>query len=220
MRPRRGEGRKGGSGWAADRRVAVVLGSDSDLPVMEGCFETLRKFHIPFDVRILSAHRAPRACHEFAARAHETYALVIAAAGGAAHLAGTIAAATPLPVVGVPLATPPFEGQDALLATLQMPPGVPVATMAVGEWGARNAAVFAAQALGRIEEVRAYKEELARKVLEKDRAARTRGTDAAPAAVAAVPAEAPLAPRAGGEEGRDVRPADVRMGRRRNRRPS
>ena len=157
-------------------KVAVVLGSDSDRPVMAGCLEMLEKFGIEHDLRILSAHRAPRECRDFAERAHESYALVIAAAGGAAHLAGAVASLTALPVVGVPLASPPFQGQDALLATVQMPPGVPVATMAVGEWGARNAGIFAAQVLALSdaklrEKLDAYKRDLTKKVLEKDREA-------------------------------------------------
>jgi phosphoribosylaminoimidazole carboxylase PurE protein len=155
-------------------RVAVVMGSDSDLPQLEGCFEVLRSFGIPFDARVLSAHRTPAACAEFAENPGSRYSVFIAAAGGAAHLAGAIAARTTLPVIGVPLVCPPLEGLDALLATVQMPPGVPVATVAVGAWGARNAAVLACQILALSDPVlagklKAYKVELADKAAAKDR---------------------------------------------------
>jgi phosphoribosylaminoimidazole carboxylase PurE protein len=166
------------SSGPAATRVLVVLGSDSDLPMMGGCVEMLKRFGIGHDVRICSAHRSPRAAHELAAGAREAgYGVVIAAAGGAAHLAGTVAALTTLPVIGVPIATPPLNGVDALYATVQMPPGVPVATVAVGEWGARNAGVLAAQILSLgapalEEKLRAYKQELADGVAKKDKAVR------------------------------------------------
>jgi phosphoribosylaminoimidazole carboxylase PurE protein len=129
--------------------VAIVIGSDSDLSVMESCVEQLRRFGIEPSVRIISAHRSPQAAAEFAESAQDNgVKVVIAAAGMAAHLAGALAARTPLPVIGVPLiADPGLGGMDALLSTVQMPPGVPVATMALGKAGAKNAAVFAAQIL-------------------------------------------------------------------------
>ncbi len=129
--------------------VAVVMGSDSDLGVMEGCVEQLRQFGIEPTVRILSAHRTPQDAAEFAEAAEAAgIKVVIAAAGMAAHLAGALAARTLLPVIGVPLvAEPGLGGIDALLSTVQMPPGVPVATMALGKPGAKNAAILAVQIL-------------------------------------------------------------------------
>jgi len=129
--------------------VAVVMGSDSDLSVMQSCVDQLREFGIEPRVRILSAHRTPEAAAEFA-RTAETRGVrvIIAAAGMAAHLAGAMAAWTTLPVIGVPLTSEGgLAGLDALLSTVQMPPGVPVATVAIGKAGARNAAVLAVQIL-------------------------------------------------------------------------
>ena len=129
--------------------VAVVMGSDSDLDVMQTCVEQLREFGIDPVVRILSAHRTPQAAGEFARTAEARgVKVIIAAAGMAAHLAGALAAWTTLPVIGVPLAAEPgLHGLDALLSTVQMPPGVPVATVAIGKPGARNAALLAVQIL-------------------------------------------------------------------------
>jgi phosphoribosylaminoimidazole carboxylase PurE protein len=129
--------------------VAVVMGSGSDLNVMESCVEQLREFDIEPVVRILSAHRTPQAAAEFAQTAQTRGVKVsIAAAGMAAHLAGAMAAWSTLPVIGVPLAAEDGPaGLDALLSTVQMPPGVPVATVAIGKAGARNAAVLAVQIL-------------------------------------------------------------------------
>lgn len=129
--------------------VAIVMGSDSDLGVMESCVEQLRRLGVEPVVRILSAHRTPEAAAEFAQKAAgDGIKVIIAAAGMAAHLAGALAARTPLPVIGVPLiADPGLGGMDALLSTVQMPPGVPVATMALGKPGAKNAAVFAVEIL-------------------------------------------------------------------------
>ena len=132
----------------AEGRVAVVLGSDSDFDAMRGCFGALEKLGIPFEPLVISAHRTPDAAHEFARGAREAgFSVVIAAAGGAAHLAGVIASLTTLPVIGVPLASSVLGGADALHSTVQMPPGVPVATVSVGSWGATNAAVLAAEIL-------------------------------------------------------------------------
>lgn len=129
--------------------VAVVMGSDNDLPVMQSCIDQLKDFGIDPNVRIISAHRTPDIAAEFADNATENgVKIIIAAAGMAAHLAGALAARTTLPVIGVPLAAPQSPaGLDALLSTAQMPPGVPVATMAIGKAGAKNAAVLAAQIL-------------------------------------------------------------------------
>tara|TARA_Y100000590_G_scaffold419755_1_gene521779 strand:- start:9707 stop:10246 length:540 start_codon:yes stop_codon:yes gene_type:complete len=154
-------------------RVAVVMGSDSDLPQLEGCIDTLKNLGIPFDVRVLSAHRTPDSTAEFAKNSEGIYSLFIAAAGGAAHLAGAIAANTTLPVIGVPLSCPPFNGMDSLFATVQMPPGVPVATVSAGKWGGINAAILACQILsisnprfGKTMED--YKVTLARRAFDKD----------------------------------------------------
>jgi phosphoribosylaminoimidazole carboxylase PurE protein len=128
--------------------VAVVMGSDSDLPVMESAIEALRQFGVPLEVRVLSAHRSPEAVHEFALSARKRgLKVIIAGAGGSAHLAGVIASLTTLPVIGVPMPTERMGGMDSLLSTVQMPEGVPVATMGIGKSGARNAAVLAVQML-------------------------------------------------------------------------
>jgi phosphoribosylaminoimidazole carboxylase PurE protein len=129
--------------------VAVVMGSDSDLPVMQSCIDQLKDFGIAPIVRIISAHRTPDIAADFADSAIENgIKVIIAAAGMAAHLAGALAAKTILPVIGVPLAASQGPaGLDALLSTAQMPPGVPVATMAIGKAGAKNAAIFAVEIL-------------------------------------------------------------------------
>jgi 5-(carboxyamino)imidazole ribonucleotide mutase len=130
------------------RKVAVLLGSSSDEPAMQGCLEYLDKFGIPRDLKITSAHRAPEETAAFVKAAEGNgYAVIIAAAGMAAHLAGAAAANTVLPVIGVPLDGSPLHGVDALYSTVQMPAGIPVATVAIGPAGARNAAVLAAEIL-------------------------------------------------------------------------
>lgn len=127
--------------------VAIVMGSDSDLPVMEACFDVLRSFDIPFEARVTSAHRTPEATKEFIKDAEERGCVAfIAAAGMAAHLAGAVAATTVRPVIGVPI-NASLDGLDALLSTVQMPAGIPVATVAIGKAGAKNAAYLAAQIL-------------------------------------------------------------------------
>jgi phosphoribosylaminoimidazole carboxylase PurE protein len=133
----------------AATRVAVVMGSDSDLKVMASCVEQLREFGVEATVRILSAHRTPQRAVEFAESAQaDGLKIIIAAAGMAAHLAGSLAARTNLPVIGVPLVCEAgIGGMDALLSTVQMPPGIPVATMGVGKAGAKNAAILAVQIL-------------------------------------------------------------------------
>ena len=157
--------------------VAVVMGSDSDMSVMQSCIDQLGDFGVKPVVRIISAHRTPQIAAEFAQNAAENgFKVIIAAAGMAAHLAGALAAKTTLPVIGVPLISGScLEGVDALLSTMQMPPGVPVATVAIGRAGAKNAAVLAVQILALTDE--SLREKLAefkvsqkKKVIEKDSA--------------------------------------------------
>ena len=135
--------------------VAVVMGSVNDMGVVSSCIELLREFGIEPIVRVVSAHRTPQIAAEFADTALENgIKVIIAAAGMAAHLAGAMAGRTPLPIIGIPLASDPgLGGMDALLSTVQMPPGVPVASMAVGKAGAKNAALFAVQILSLSDEV-------------------------------------------------------------------
>lgn len=125
-------------------KVGLVMGSTSDLPVVEKAIGVLRDYNVDMEVRVLSAHRCPNEAREFAASARESgFSVLIAAAGMAAHLAGALAANTTLPVIGIPCAGPNFDGMDALLSTVQMPSGIPVATVAVN--GAKNAALLAIQ---------------------------------------------------------------------------
>ena len=133
------------------RKVAVIMGSDSDLGVMQKCIDKLKALEIGFEVRILSAHRTPGASAQFAGNAEANgFGVIIAAAGKAAHLAGAIAANTTLPVIGVPVKSSTLDGLDALLSTVQMPSGMPVATVAID--GAENAAILAAQMLALTDE--------------------------------------------------------------------
>lgn len=128
--------------------VAVLMGSDSDFDVMQGCTDILDRLNVPYEVKVLSAHRTPEQAREYARTAMDRgLEVVIAGAGWAAHLAGCMAAHTTLPVIGVPIDSSPLSGMDALLSTVQMPPGIPVATVSVGKGGAKNAAVLAAQIL-------------------------------------------------------------------------
>ncbi len=129
--------------------VAVIMGSASDEPVVQGAVDTLEQLKVDYEVRVMSAHRNPERVREYALSARERgIEVFIAAAGGSAALGGVLAAWSTIPVIGIPLASSELKGIDALMATAQMPPGVPVACMAVGSWGARNAALFAAQVLG------------------------------------------------------------------------
>ena len=150
--------------------VGIVMGSASDRSVMEEIGGVLERFEVPYEMTVASAHRSPERTKEYARSAHTRgLQVIIAGAGGAAHLAGSIAAETVLPVIGVPIDSSPLQGMDALLATVQMPGGVPVATMAVGKAGARNAGVLAAQILALAkpelhEKLLEYKEEMARQV--------------------------------------------------------
>jgi phosphoribosylaminoimidazole carboxylase PurE protein len=156
-------------------RVGILMGSDSDLGVMEEAEKRLQHFGIAYEVRILSAHRAPRQTLEYAASARERgIGVIIVGAGAAAHLGGMVAANTTIPVIGVPIDSSSLQGADALLSTVQMPAGIPVATMAIGKAGAANAAIFAAQILslgdrGLTEALTRFKEELALGVAEKDK---------------------------------------------------
>ena len=128
--------------------VGVVIGSKSDKEIALGCTEILEKFGIPYELRILSAHRTPDLTRSFAESAKKRgLEVIIAIAGWAAHLAGFIASHTTVPVIGVPVDSSPLKGIDALLSTVQMPPGIPVATVSIGKGGARNAAILAAQIL-------------------------------------------------------------------------
>ena len=123
--------------------VGIVMGSDSDWPVMRACAETLKKFGVAYEAKVLSAHRTPDAALEYAATAQQRgMKVLIGAAGGAAHLAGVLAAKTELPVLAVPMPSKHLQGLDSLLAMVQMPGGIPVATFAIGEAGAVNAALF------------------------------------------------------------------------------
>ena len=130
-------------------QVSVIMGSDSDLGVMKETMHVLQKFKIPYEVKILSAHRSPDMASGFSKQAEKRgIKIVIAGAGGAAHLAGVIASHTTLPVIGVPMDTKALKGIDSLLSTVQMPGGIPVATVAIGNAGAKNAAILAAEILG------------------------------------------------------------------------
>lgn len=154
------------------KKVAVVMGSDSDLEVMKPCIQRLKSFEIPVEVRVISAHRTPAAAEQFASAARANgFGAVIAAAGKAAHLAGVIAAYTTLPVIGVPIQTSMMGGLDSLLSMVQMPKGIPVACVAVD--GADNAAILAAQMLALSEEalvnkLTAFKAQMADEVSQKD----------------------------------------------------
>ena len=153
--------------------VGVVMGSTSDAEVMKGATETLRELKIPCEARVLSAHRTPKQAQEYASTAVDRgLHVIIAGAGWAAHLAGFMAAHTTLPVIGVPIDSSPLKGMDSLLATVQMPPGIPVATVSLGKGGAKNAAVLAAEILALnhpsiAERLKAYREKLTREVLGK-----------------------------------------------------
>lgn len=156
------------------KKVAVVMGSDSDLPVVEKAFAVLKEFGIPFEAHVYSAHRTPAEARAFAESAKEKgFGVIIAAAGMAAHLAGAFAAGTSLPVIGIPVKSGGLGGLDALLSTVQMPSGIPVATVAVD--GAKNAAYLAAEILAVSDDALYEKLQTARRegafsVLEKDKA--------------------------------------------------
>ncbi len=156
------------------KKIGIIMGSDSDLPVVEKAMNTLDEFGVPYEVHVYSAHRTPAEAKTFAEQARENgFGAIIAAAGKAAHLAGSIAAGTTLPVIGIPVKSSTLDGLDALLSTVQMPGGIPVATVAID--GAQNAALLAIQMLG-IEDggiadkLDAQRKAAAEKVLSKNRA--------------------------------------------------
>lgn len=155
------------------KKVAVIMGSDSDLPVVQKSIDTLKEFGVPYEVHVYSAHRTPVQTHEFTANAAENgFGVIIAAAGKAAHLAGSIAANTILPVIGIPVKSSTLDGLDALLSTVQMPAGMPVATVAID--GAQNAALLAVQILAVSDEKLAmayadFRAKATAKVLEKNK---------------------------------------------------
>ena len=161
--------------------VLIVMGSDSDLPVMEEGAKVLAEFGVPYEIRISSAHRSPKRTAELAAEAAARgVRVIIAGAGMAAHLAGVIAAETTLPVIGVPMGGGDLNGIDALYSTVQMPGGIPVATMAIGKAGSKNAGIFAIQilALGDpvlIDKLMAFREKMAKELEDKDLALRNAG---------------------------------------------
>jgi len=146
--------------------VGVVIGSKSDKEVISGCTELLEKFGISYELKIISAHRTPELAREYAIKANERgIDVIIAAAGWAAHLAGFIASHTTVPVIGIPINSSPLNGLDSLLSTVQMPPGIPVATVAIGKGGAKNAAILAVQILAikypeLREKIEKYREEM------------------------------------------------------------
>lgn len=154
-------------------KVAIIMGSDSDLPVVEKTINTLKDLGIPFEAHVMSAHRTPEEACAFARTAAEKgFGVIIAAAGKAAHLAGVLAGHTPLPVIGIPMKSSTMDGLDSLLSTVQMPSGVPVATVAID--GAENAGLLAAQMLAINDEslfrkLQEKKEQMRQKVMEKDK---------------------------------------------------
>ena len=155
------------------KKVAVIMGSDSDLPVVEKCINQLKEFDIPVEVHVLSAHRTPVQAAAFADSAREKgFGVIISCAGKAAHLGGVLAAYTTLPIIGVPIKSSTLDGMDALLSTVQMPSGIPVATVAIN--GAENAAILAVQMLALSDEalasqLDAMKQQMCQAVIEKDK---------------------------------------------------
>jgi len=153
--------------------VGILMGSDSDLPIMEEAAKVLKEFDIPYEITISSAHRSPKRTSDYAKNAADRgIKIIIAGAGSAAHLAGFIAAETILPVIGVPIDSSSLKGMDALLSTVQMPGGVPVATMSIGKAGAKNAGILAVQIIALADrklqaKLKAYKEKQAKDVEEK-----------------------------------------------------
>ncbi len=160
-------------------KVLIMMGSDSDLPVMQEAADILAKFAVPYEIRISSAHRSPVRTMALASEAAgRGIRIIIAGAGMAAHLAGVVAAKTTLPVIGVPIPGGPLNGVDALYSTVQMPGGIPVATMAIGRAGAKNAGIFAVQILALADSLLAaalveYRHEMDQEVTQKDAALQT-----------------------------------------------
>ena len=165
--------KQSGSGGSA--QVGIVMGSDSDMGVMQSAADVLKDFGVAFEITVASAHRSPQRAAVWASTAPERgIKVIIAGAGHAAHLAGAMAAHTSLPIIGVPIDSSCLQGMDALLATVQMPPGIPVATMAIGKSGARNAGILAVQILALADAALAhkleeYKRDMAAKVEQKAR---------------------------------------------------
>lgn len=157
-------------------QVLIIMGSDSDMPIMAGAEEILKKLKIPYETTIASAHRTPERSVKIASEAEgKGIEVIIAGAGMAAHLAGVIAAHTIIPVIGVPIDSSPLHGIDSLLSTVQMPPGVPVATMAIGKAGAKNAAILSAQIIGRkdraiVKRLKDYRKKMAEEIEKKAQA--------------------------------------------------
>ncbi len=151
--------------------IGIIMGSDSDLPVMQAAAQVCEDFHVPYDLAIVSAHRTPHRLVSYAETAHQQgLQVIIAGAGGAAHLPGMVAALTPLPVIGVPIPTPHLQGVDSLYSIVQMPQGIPVATVAIGN--ATNAGLLAVQILAcrdgeLLSRIQAYRQRLTQHVLEK-----------------------------------------------------
>ena len=154
------------------KKVAIIMGSDSDLPIVTPAIKQLKELGIETEVRVMSAHRTPNEAHEFSANAIKNgFGVIIAAAGMAAHLGGVLAASTTLPVIGIPCSAKVLDGMDAMLATVMMPPGIPVATVAIN--GGQNAGILAAKILATsdaalLQKLEAYSEEMKDQVVEKD----------------------------------------------------
>ena len=129
------------------QKIAIVMGSQSDYSTMKDCVKILKSLKISFDVKIVSAHRTPKRLYEFAKKSETSYSVIIAGAGGSAHLPGMIASLTSIPVLGVPIESQKLKGLDSLLSIVQMPSGIPVATMSIGKAGAINAAIYAVKIL-------------------------------------------------------------------------
>ena len=130
------------------QKIAIVMGSQSDYSTMKDCVKILKSLKISFNVKIVSAHRTPKRLYEFAKKSEKSYSVIIAGAGGSAHLPGMIASLTTVPVIGVPVESKKLKGLDSLLSIVQMPKGIPVGTVAIGKDGAINAALYAASILG------------------------------------------------------------------------
>ena len=130
------------------QKIAIVMGSQSDFSTMKDCIKILKSLKISFDVKIVSAHRTPKRLYEFAKKSETSYSIIIAGAGGSAHLPGMIASLTTVPVIGIPIESKKLKGLDSLLSIVQMPKGIPVGTVAIGKDGAINAALYAASILG------------------------------------------------------------------------
>ncbi|MEP9412656.1 MAG: 5-(carboxyamino)imidazole ribonucleotide mutase [Candidatus Brocadia sp.] len=160
-----------------NKKIGIVMGSDSDLTIMKEAMNILKEFDVDFDVNIISAHRSPERAHSYATEAEKKYNVVIAGAGGAAHLAGVVASLTSVPVIGVPMPTPGLGGLDSLLSMVQMPSGIPVPTMGIGKSGAINAAILAIQIASLSDpklrqKMVQYKKKLADDVAKKDKEVR------------------------------------------------